>query len=85
MTRKHFELMAALVRDILAGKHEDTSAMPWVDSWRYDHVTENTSLDTLRYREACIAAHAFVSIGLAANPRFNERRFLAACGLLPNP
>lgn len=84
MTRKHFEAMAALVRDILAGNRQDTSAVTWVDSERYQggDITQTTWIDTVRYREACIVAHAFVSLGLASNPRFNERRFLVACGLV---
>lgn len=82
MTRKHFEVMADMVRAILAGKWTD-SAPAWADESRYP-LTESLDLEALNYRRAVQTAEAFILLAESQNPRFNRARFLRACGLEAN-
>lgn len=83
MTKKHFIAAANLVRAIVNG--EWTNEMPdWSPSGRGQIVEVST--DTFgnwdaSYVRAVWTAEAFIILFRAENPRFDEQRFLTACGL----
>jgi hypothetical protein len=76
---------------IVAAIHQGdwTSALPsWShyfagQTWEVDSpVTGNVEPDYVR---AVWTAEAFIHLFAAANPRFDQHRFLVACGLADNP
>lgn len=72
MTKKHFEAMARLVKAIL--NDEWTSESPeWVDGWFVNRGNRQRATQT---------AEAFIILARSFNPRFNEQKFLKACGLV---
>lgn len=86
MQKRHFEAMANLVRAILNG--EWTHELPiWSgydtggDLAPIEVLTDDAgNLDVNKVR-AIWTAEAFIILARAHNPRFDERRFLKACGL----
>lgn len=78
MTKKHFVAMAAIVSNVRTGEWT-TDAPYWARSYIKAHG------DTDRTRTACHIAEAFIVLALANNPRFDESRFLQACGIVPKP
>lgn len=80
MTAKHFNMMAAMVRAILAGKWTD-EAPAWADETRYP-LTDSADLDAINYQRAVQTAEAFVILCEQSSNTFQRVRFLRACGLL---
>lgn len=89
MTKKHFIAAANLVNSIRQGEWCHT-----LPDWAPDAVQgqtpieceteESGNLDTHIVR-AVWTAEAFIILARAFNPRFDERRFLVACGLVDKP
>lgn len=79
MTRKHFIDAAEIVRNILGGVWalDSPSWATDVDIPVYDHESELSA----RYLRAVWTAEAFIVLFREHNPRFDESRFLIACGL----
>ena len=75
MTKKVFIRAAEMVKGILEGYW--TSNLPvWA------HADQNNVHDTYHRTRAVQTAEAFLQLFKEYNPRFDERRFLSACGLL---
>lgn len=77
MTRKHFELAAAMIRAI-AAEEWTFDPPPWADDRYLEPL--NPSSDA-HYTRAVQTSEAFVILFERFNPRFNRRRFLEECGL----
>lgn len=80
MTKKHFERAAEMVKSIRDGNW--TNEPPsWADGDRAYTPRHND----LAYRRAVQTAEAFLQLFNEYNPRFDEQRFLVACGLVEAP
>ena len=79
MTKMHFTRAAELVNNIRQGAwtHEPPA---WVDGERYDGMPYS-DIETADYTRAVQTAEAFIILFREYNPRFNEQKFLKACGL----
>ena len=80
MQKRHFERMAAMVKDILGGNwtHEPPA---WSNRDRYLCVDTGEP----DYIRAVQTAEAFILLCEGWNPRFDCERFLMACGLANKP
>ena len=78
MTKQHFIRAAEIVRSIRVG--DRTMALP---SWAEPY--SSAFADDGRYARAIQTAKAFLLLFKEYNPRFDEQRFLQACGLVEKP
>lgn len=78
MTKKHFILAASMVKAIL--NDEWTHEPP---DWAVRHLVHTEC--TENYTRAVQTAEAFILLFRGFNPRFDENRFLIACGLADKP
>jgi len=76
MTKKHFIHAANLVQSI---------ATPRLSGEEVEVSTESLGNLNARDVRAMWTAEAFVSLFREYNPRFNEQKFLQACGLVEQP
>lgn len=83
MTKKTFEAMARLVRAIVDGAWTNEAPI-----WSPISFDANIETDTIidgnlppNIVRAVWTAEAFIVLARAHNPRFDEKRFLKACGL----
>jgi hypothetical protein len=88
MTKQHFIRAAEIVKSIRDGNW--TNEPPsWSDSDRYSlsiHDDCHAPYDVaVSYTRAVQTAEAFLLFFKEYNPRFDERRFLSACGLVEQP
>jgi hypothetical protein len=87
MTKKHFEHAAEMVRAILeghwTGESPAWSPIKWGPEYEVDaYDLGNIDRDVVR---AVQTAEAFIILAKEFNPRFDESRFLIACGLKDAP
>jgi hypothetical protein len=79
MTKKHFDAMAALVQQIRDGNWTP-DAPAWAeprDNGRFDYQNTINPFD-----RAVQTAEAFIILANQFGGRFDEQRFLRACGLV---
>jgi hypothetical protein len=81
MQKRHFEHMASIVKAILDG-HWIAEFPPYGDESR-NAISWNNS--DYAYTRAVWTAEAFIKIAAEHNPRFDQDRFLVACGLVAKP
>mgnify|MGYP001565881769 FL=1 len=74
MTKKHFEAAAALVTAIL---HDEWT--PEAPEWAPRSFTDTSNEPA--YERAVFSAEAFICLFREFNQRFDQQRFLRACGL----
>jgi hypothetical protein len=85
MQKRHFEHMATIVKAILDNA--------WSDDWPSWAVQDSNGnrqqgfvapgIDS--YTRAVLTAEAFIVFACEWDPRFDEQRFLQACGLVEKP
>ncbi len=80
MQKRHFEHMASIVRAILDG--EWTNEFPPYGDESRSIVNDGPDES---YTRAVWTAEAFIKIAAEHNPRFDQNRFLIACGLKEKP
>jgi hypothetical protein len=73
ITKQHFIRAAEIVRSIDTGDWTDDRPVWFVNTQRPEHD------------RAAVVAEAFIVLASEYNPRFDENRFLIACGLIPAP
>lgn len=78
MTKCVFEAAAEMVQNILKEKWTDDPPA-WTKEC-YAHLDATPGLD-----RAVFIAEAFIILFSASNPRFDQTRFLVACGLVEKP
>lgn len=87
MTKHHMNYAASIVRAILAGEWTGESptwaSIQWGPEFEID-AYELGNLDR-DYVRAVQTAEAFILLFSAFNPRFDQQRFLVACGLASTP
>lgn len=86
MTKQHFSQAASMVNAILNG--EWTNIPPeWAnaDDMLEWHMTTNHTEWNGDYTRAVQTAEAFILLFQRDNPRFDQQRFLQACGLVAVP
>ena len=76
MTKKPFQFAADMVSSILAGDWTNETP-PW--------SKQSQPFDVTPYERAAQTAEAFIMLFRAYNPRFDQTRFLIACGLANAP
>lgn len=76
MTKQHFIRAAEIVREILEGLWTNDAPV-WASGIRH--------VDIQKYTRAVLTAEAFITLFRAYNDRFDEQRFLVACGLVDAP
>jgi len=80
ISKQHFIRAAEIVKSILEG-HWDNSSPDWAERWDY-----NDGANTITPRGRAVqTAEAFLLLFKEYNPRFDEQRFLQACGLVEVP
>lgn len=80
MTKKHFIVMAKIVRNILEGNW--TNNPP---SWASNVLQQMEQTEEDNRLRAVQTAEAFIFLSRNENPRFDQNRFLVACGLAEKP
>jgi hypothetical protein len=85
MTKRHFEVAAKQVKAILDG-HWTSEFPSWAD--RHGNIVGPIEIDTedsgnldVSYTRAVWTAEAYILLFTEFNPRFDQTRFLKACGL----
>lgn len=77
MSKKHFIAAASLVKSIVSGGWTDQPPI-WADG----RLVGLDIRDEPDYARAVHTAEAFIALFRMFNSRFDERRFLIACGLV---
>ena len=81
MTKQHFIRAAEIVKSIRDGNW--SNELPrWADGGIYNPPYADRFSTAENYTRAVQTAEAFLHLFKEYNPRFDERRFLSACGLL---
>ena len=80
MTKKHFERAAEIVKAILEGHW--TTELP---NWAPSYCLQGNAHDIYDPTRAVQTAEAFLLLFKEYNPRFDQQRFLVACGLVNTP
>ena len=78
MTRQHFQHAAIIVKAIRDGYWTDDFPS-WADDSRNVSIMD---LNSDYYTRAVQTAEAFIKLFREFNPRFNQAKFLKACGLV---
>lgn len=83
MTKQHFIEAAAMVRSILEGEWTDEPP-GWAEASRGDWQGSFDE-EQEHYTRAVQTAEALILLFQRLNPRFDQTRFLIACGLADKP
>ena len=81
MTKKYLIAAAEIVRNIREGNWTGSPPV-WAENYT---MAITVSDDYTAYIRACQTAEAFCLLFATDNPRFDQERFLSACGLVDAP